>query len=63
MFEKGIFWKDNFYGKARRGVMFRTVDLNKFIKKVESSETGGEVVGIKFDDNNLELIVKIEEDD
>ena len=29
--------------------------MNKFIKKVEESE---EVVGIKFDGNNLELIIK-----
>ena len=38
------------------GIMFRSFDLNKFIKKVE--EEGTEVIGIKFEGNNLELIVK-----
>ena len=38
--------------------MFRSFDLNQFIKKVEASEKGKEVVGIKFDGNNLELITK-----
>jgi len=33
-------------------------NLNKFVKEVEEAEKGGEVVGIKFEDNNLELIVK-----
>jgi len=37
--------------------MFRAFDLNKFIKKVEV-DNKKEVVGIKFEGNNLELIVK-----
>ena len=37
--------------------MFRAFDLNKFIKKVEVDDNN-EVVGIKFEGNNLELIVK-----
>ena len=56
MFENEIFWKEGFEGKCVGGLMFRSFDLNKFIKKVE--EEGTEVIGIKFDGNNLELIVK-----
>jgi len=56
-FEEKIFWKDGFDGEALSGIMFRSFDLNKFIKKVEI-DNGHEVVGIKFEDNNLELIVK-----
>lgn len=55
MFEQEVFWKDGFEGNAKGGMMFRSFDLNKFIKKVEEDQ---EVVGIKFDGNNLELIVK-----
>lgn len=57
MFEEKVFWKDGFDGEALGGIIFRSFDLNKFIKKVEE-ENGHEVVGIKFEDNNLELIVK-----
>ena len=56
MFEKEIFWKEGFEGKCVGGLMFRSFDLNKFIKKVE--EEGTEVIGIKFEGNNLELIIK-----
>ena len=55
MFEEQIFWKDGFEGEAKGGLMFRSFDLNKFIKKVEEKD---EVVGIKFEGNNLELIIK-----
>lgn len=61
-FEKEIFWKDNFEGKALGGIMFRSFDLNKFIKDLELSHDR-EVVGIQFDGNNLELFVKKEEND
>ena len=56
MFEKEVFWKDGFDGEAEGGLMFRSFDLNEFIKKVE--ERKGEVIGIKFEGNNLELIIK-----
>jgi hypothetical protein len=56
MFENEIFWKEGFEGKCLGGLMFRSFDLNKFIKKVE--EEGTEVIGIKFEGNNLELIIK-----
>ena len=55
MFEEQVFWKDGFEGEAKGGLMFRSFDLNKFIKKVEEKN---EVVGIKFEGNNLELITK-----
>ena len=55
MFEQEVFWKDGFEGNAKGGIMVRSFDLNKFIKKVEEDQ---EVVGIKFEGNNLELIVK-----
>jgi hypothetical protein len=54
-FEDEIFWKDGFNGEAEGGVYFRSFDLNKFIKKLEEKD---EVVGIKFEGNNLELIIK-----
>lgn len=61
MFDKKIFWKDTFNGESARGGIFtRAVDLKKFLELVETNENGngGEVVGLRFDGNNLELIVK-----
>ena len=59
MFEEQVFWKEGFNGEANGGLHFRSFDLNKFIKKVEKDST--EVVGIKFEENNLELIIKNKE--
>ena len=58
MFQEKVFWKDGFEGEAQGGLHFRSFDLNKFIKGIEESNIGSEVVGIKFEDNNLELITK-----
>jgi hypothetical protein len=61
MFENNIFWKDTFDGeKAKGGIFYRAVELKKFMELVEANENGngGEIVGIRFDENNLELIVK-----
>ena len=58
MFNEEVFWKDGFEGKCKGGIFTRAVDLKKFLELVEASETGGEVVGLRFDDNNLEVIVK-----
>ena len=55
MFKNQVFWKEDFDGKAKGGVFFRSFDLNKFMEKVESSDE--EVVGIRFEGNNLELIL------
>ena len=58
MFEEQVFWKDQFNGEARGGLFYRPFDLNKFIRKVEKD--GTQVVGIKFCENNLELIINDE---
>lgn len=59
MFEDKVFWREDFQdGEAQGGFFFRSFDLNKFLKQVEESENGGEVVGIRFEGNNLEVIVK-----
>lgn len=55
MFKNEVFWKEGFEGEAKGGMFFRSFDLNKFLEKVESSDE--EVVGIKFEGNNLELIL------
>ena len=63
MFNEQIFWKDTFNGeKAKGGIFTRAVDLKKFLELVETNENGngGEVVGLRFSDNNLEVIVKSE---
>jgi len=50
------FWKDGVHGQVRGGYYFRAFDLVKFIKKVENKE--GEVVGLEFDGNNVNIIIK-----
>jgi hypothetical protein len=54
----GVFWLDGFEGNAKGGFFLRSFDLNNFIKKVEESENGGKLVGLKFEGNNVELIVE-----
>jgi len=56
MFKDKIFWKEGFEGKCVGGLMFRSFDLNEFIEKVEEEE-GHEVVAVKFEGNNIELII------
>jgi hypothetical protein len=61
MFNEKIFWKETFDGeRAHGGIFTRAVDLKKFMELVEANENGqgGEVVGLRFSNNNLELIVK-----
>jgi len=61
MFNKQVFWKDAYDGGYVQGGIFtRAVDLKKFLELVEANESGngGEVVGLRFSDNNLEVIVK-----
>ncbi len=61
MFNEVIFWKDTYDGEyAKGGIFIRAVELKKFLELVESNENGngGEVVGLRFSDNNLEIIVK-----
>ena len=55
---KKIFWRDKASpnGKYRGGIYFRAFDLVKFMKLVEEEE--GEVVGLEFEDNNVNVIIK-----
>ena len=57
-FETKVFWKEGLEDdeEVRGGIYFRSFDLNKFMKLVEKEE--GEVVGIQFEGNNVELIIK-----
>ena len=55
--KKKIFWLDKFKGdNARGGIYFRAFELVKFMKLVEKEE--GEVVGLCFEDNNVDIIIK-----
>ena len=60
---KKIFWSDEAHihfhrnkGKVVGGYYFRAFDLVKFMKLVEKEE--GEVVGLEFEDNNVNVIIK-----
>ena len=53
--KKKIFWKDNVEGEFRGGYYFRAFDLIKFMKLVEEE---GEIVGLEFEDNNVNVIIK-----
>ena len=54
---KKIFWLDEFKGDNARGcIYFRAFDLVKFMKLVEKEE--GEGVGLCFEDNNVDVIIK-----
>ena len=56
--KKKIFWKDNIEGEFHGGYYFRAFDLVKFMKKVQVEVN--EVVGLEFDGNNVNVIVKDE---
>ena len=56
--EKKVFWKENIEGEFQGGYYFRAFDLVKFMKLVEKEE--GEVVGLSFEDNNVNVIIKAE---
>jgi len=65
--KKKVFWTDRahiYYHKPgvkfRSGIYFRSFDLNKFMKLVEKEE--GEVVGLEFEDNNVNIIIKENEE-
>ena len=51
-----FFWKDGYEGSVQGGYYFRAFDLVQFIKLVEKEEN--EVVGIEFDGNNVNVLVK-----
>ena len=56
--EKKVFWKENIEGEFQGGYYFRAFELIKFMKLVEKEE--GEVVGLSFEDNNVNVIIKAE---
>ncbi len=57
MFEEQVFWKDEWEGEAKGGIMFRSFELNKFMREnIEASKHNLEVIGLKFEDNNVEII-------
>ena len=58
MKENTIFWRDGFdTGKVEGGYYFRAFDLVKFLKRLKEEENK-EVVGLEFDGNNVNVIVK-----
>ena len=65
--EKKTFWSDEAHihchrnkGKVVGGYYFRAIDLVKIMKLVEKEE--GEVVGLEFEDNNVNIIIKAEDE-
>lgn len=59
MFNEQVFWKEDFTdGEAKGGFFLRAVEIKKFLELVENADHGGEVVGLRFSDSNLEVIVK-----
>ena len=56
--EKKVFWKENIEGEFQGGYYFRAFELIKFMKLVEEEE--GEIVGLEFDGNNVNVIIKAE---
>ena len=57
--KKKTFWLESFgEGRVRGGYYFRAFDLVKFMKLVEKEE--GEVVGLCFEDNNVDIIIKVD---
>ena len=61
-YKKKIFWLDEAFYKGpigkkfKGGYYFRAFDLIKFMKLVEKEE--GEVVGLCFEGNNVDVIIK-----
>tara|TARA_A100001201_G_scaffold108872_1_gene93148 strand:+ start:616 stop:801 length:186 start_codon:yes stop_codon:yes gene_type:complete len=56
-----IFWVDDFQGTAKGGYYFRAFDLVKFMKGVEEQEDT-KVVGLSFEGNNVNVIIKKDEE-
>jgi len=42
----------------RKGWMYRAVDFQQFMKKIEDDPRGGQIIGMKFDGNNVEFYTK-----
>ncbi|NIS94935.1 MAG: hypothetical protein GTN97_03295 [Nitrosopumilaceae archaeon] len=54
---KKTFWLDQWNGVAKGGYYFRAFDLVKFFEKLENGGHG-KVVGLEFEDNNVNVIVE-----
>ena len=55
--EKKTFWSESFgKGRVQGGYYFRAFDLIKFMKLIEKEE--GKVVGLEFEGNNVNVIIK-----
>ena len=71
-FTDQVFWKDEPVGQVwtckpedakqvaatRTTTHYRTFELNKFLTEVESDDNEFEVVGLKFEGNNLTVVLK-----
>jgi len=55
-FNSDIFWIDGDYN-SKGGLFYRAFDLNQFLRKLEF-ENDMNIVGLRFDENNLEVIVE-----
>jgi len=56
-FEDDVFWKDGSEIKDQVVIPFRSFELNKFIREhVEGGKIPLEVIGVKFEGNNVEII-------
>ena len=55
-FTSEIFWKEGKY-EAKGGLYYRCFDLNQFLRKLEL-EKNMNVVGLRFDQNNIEIIIE-----
>ena len=56
-FEEDVFWKDGSDIKNQVIIPVRSFELNKFMREnIEDSEYNLEIVGLKFEDNNVEII-------
>jgi hypothetical protein len=43
---------------TRQVIHYRSFDLNKFLTRLESDDYEYEVIGLKFEDNNLTVVLK-----
>lgn len=55
------FWIDEYKGHTQGGFFYRSFDFNQFLRKMEL-EKGMNIVGLKFDENNVEIIVEADAD-
>lgn len=62
-FKKKTFWLDKWNGVAKGGYYFRSFDLNVFMKKLEEENPKQTVVGLEFEDGNVNVIVEASESD